>query len=540
MTDQNTPTLYDDIRYPARSFEYTHPNRLATVAALNGMTPAPIAHCRVLELGCGVCGNIIPMAYQNPESQFVGIDLSGEAIAAGQHRITALGLRNLSVHHLDILDINDQFGRFDYIIAHGVYSWVPAPVRQKILAISKQLLNSQGVSYISYNAHPFSHMRDMVRDMMLFHTREMTGSREKIDQARGIAKFITEGSDENSIHGRVMRAQNNRIEGIYDELLFHDDLNESAEAFLLHKFVEAAAQHGLQYLGDVDYDRQDMSKYSEVVRSILQTFPPEALMLRDQYQDFIEGVGFRRTLLCRDDVELRRTPPVDFVKWFFLSMPAKPVSENDNSENNKSKNDKSQNDKSEKLASEELNYSDLPPHKMLDSLPANNEMVVEGVSPLADPVLHCLRDAWPRSLTFNELTEGIFETLGPEVNVERRELVIEELCDLLARAARRGDIKLRFDRPSVSTIVSETPEASLVARLQSQAGEIVTNLLHSMVILENAMSRQFLIKVDGTRTIDELQAEVDRLSRSNPDGSPESPDVMSLLQKFAKSALLVR
>jgi len=53
----------------------------------------------------------------------------------GQKRIDALVLKNISLHHLDILDVGDQFGGFDYIIAHGVYSWVPTHVRQKILAI---------------------------------------------------------------------------------------------------------------------------------------------------------------------------------------------------------------------------------------------------------------------------------------------------------------------------------------------------------------------------------------------------------------------
>jgi SAM-dependent methyltransferase len=508
--NDSSPTLYDEVRYPARSFEYTHPNRLATIAALYGMTPAPIPNCRVLELGCGVGGNIVPMAYQNPKSQFVGIDLSGDAVSAGQKRIDALALRNISLHHLDILEVGDQLGSFDYIIAHGVYSWVPEHVRRKILAISKRLLNPHGVSYISYNAHPYSHMRDMVRDMMLFHTHHVSGSKEKIDQARAIAKFLTDASAEDTVYGQVMRAQNLRIEKLNNEVLFHDDLNASAEAFLLHRFVEDAEEHGLRYLGDVDFSRQDISNYSEVAISTLQSFPPEALVVRDQYQDFIEGSGFRRTLLCHEDVELTRLVADDFVKRFFLSAPMK------------AKNEDSQADGE------------------TDTFRGSYGTEVTAPTPLAKAASLCLGDAWPHSLTFDELAERTFARLGPAGQTGRSEAAIAELCTFVAGAARRGEIVFRFDRPHIVSVVGEMPEVSAVARAQSQAGEVVTNLLHSSVLVGNTMSGQLLASIDGTRTIEELQAETNRLNSISPEGTPEAPDVDDLLLKLAKTALLVR
>lgn len=504
--NDSSRTLYDEIRYPERSFEYTHPNRLATIAALYGMTPAPIQNCRVLELGCGVGGNIVPMAYQSPGSQYVGIDLSSDAIALGQKRIDALGLKNISLHHLDILDVADQFGSFDYIVAHGVYSWVPAPVRKKILAISKRLLNPQGVSYVSYNAHPYSHMRDMVRDMMLFHTQHIDDTKEKITQARAITKFLTDASAPKTVYGQVMRSQNARIEKINNELLFHDDLNTSAEAFLLHRFVGEAADHGLQYLGDAEFARQDISRYSEAVRSILLSFPGEAMTAREQYQDFIEGQGFRRTLLCRDDIDLRRAVDDYFLKGFFLSTPIKPS-------------------------------TDFVPAKEEAQAVEAGEDASVAVSNLLEKAAHnCLEEAWPRSLTFDELIEAVFA----RPQAERSEATVAELCALLADAARRGDIIFRLHRPDIVSVVSERPEVSPVARLQSEGGEIVTNLLHSMVVLDSAMSRRFLTKVDGTRTVEELQAEVDRLNSVSSDGVSEAPDVNDLLLKLVRSALLVR
>src|SRR5262245_44902640 len=120
---------YDEVPYPGFPFSQTHPGRLATLAALHGMVPASPARCRVRELGCGDGGNLIPLAYQYPHSFFLGVDLSARAIATGRDTITRLGLRNIELRALDIAEMTTESARFDYIVAHGVYSWVPPAVR---------------------------------------------------------------------------------------------------------------------------------------------------------------------------------------------------------------------------------------------------------------------------------------------------------------------------------------------------------------------------------------------------------------------------
>jgi len=274
------PTRYDEVYYPGHVYGLTHPNHLATIATVYGMQPAPVECCRVLELGCGVGGNLLPMAFQYPDSEFVGVDLSGVTIERGQNNIATLGLNNIKLLHCDIMNVDPSFGQFDYIIAHGVYSWVPPPVREKMMTIFKQNLSPRGICYVSYNAHPFSHLRDMARDMMRYHTRRLTGMKEKVGQARAILKFLSEGSKANTVHGAIMRDQYNRVLKSPDELLFHDDLDDGATAFLLHEVAEDAAQRGLQYLGDSDFSRRYLAGYSEEVRATLQHFPESEFMAR--------------------------------------------------------------------------------------------------------------------------------------------------------------------------------------------------------------------------------------------------------------------
>src|SRR5438876_840414 len=116
---------YDVVPYSSHPFMQSHPDRLATMATLFGMNPQPIEKCRVLELGCCSGGNLIPMADELPQSEFVGVDYSLRQVEDGRAVIEAVGLKNVVLHYQSIADVGDDFGQFDYIIAHGVFSWVP-------------------------------------------------------------------------------------------------------------------------------------------------------------------------------------------------------------------------------------------------------------------------------------------------------------------------------------------------------------------------------------------------------------------------------
>ena len=120
----NPANSYDAIPYPSLAFLQTHPDRLAVLATLFGMSPAPVENCRVLELACGNGANLIPMAYGLPRSEFLGVDLAALPVASAQQRIKQLGLKNIRIDATDLLEIGPASGKFDYLIAHGVYAWV--------------------------------------------------------------------------------------------------------------------------------------------------------------------------------------------------------------------------------------------------------------------------------------------------------------------------------------------------------------------------------------------------------------------------------
>jgi tRNA G46 methylase TrmB len=117
MPTSHSQNSYDEVPYDSKPFVQTHPDRLATLALLFGLSPPPITHCRVLELGCASGGNLIPMACTLFESEFVGVDLSGREIEMGRETVRALGLNNIVLKHASILDIDEGWGLFDTLSA---------------------------------------------------------------------------------------------------------------------------------------------------------------------------------------------------------------------------------------------------------------------------------------------------------------------------------------------------------------------------------------------------------------------------------------
>jgi SAM-dependent methyltransferase len=162
---------YDEVPYDSYPFAQSHPFRLATQARLFGMTPTHPRRARVLELGCASGGNLLPLAEVFPEATIVGLDASARQIEQGHEAIRVLGYKNIELRHANILDIDESLGTFDYIIAHGVYSWVPDDVQRKLLDICSKNLAEQGVAYVSYNTFPGWRLRGMIRDLMSYRAR---------------------------------------------------------------------------------------------------------------------------------------------------------------------------------------------------------------------------------------------------------------------------------------------------------------------------------------------------------------------------------
>lgn len=312
-------TSYDEVPYPSYPFAQTHPARLATIATLLGMRPAPVEHCRVLELGCAAGGNVIPLAESLPHSTFVGVDFSDRQIADGLRMVTALGLKNVELKRHDILEIDDGWGQFDYIICHGVYSWVPQDVRDKILAICKQNLAPQGVAYVSYNTSPGWNMRGTIRDIMCYHVAKLDNAQDKVRKAREILDFMSRSvSTKDNAYGMHLRQEVDILRKQTDSYLLHEHLEEINAPVYFFEFAAALIENGLQYLGEAD---PRMISAVDVGEEVMRTVRGlcENVIEIEQYLDFLRNRTFRQTLMCHAHVDVDRRISPRVVGSMFVS-----------------------------------------------------------------------------------------------------------------------------------------------------------------------------------------------------------------------------
>ncbi|HET7097343.1 MAG TPA: class I SAM-dependent methyltransferase [Casimicrobiaceae bacterium] len=494
---------YDEFPYVSFPFPQSHPDRLATIGWLFGMEPARVEACRVLEVGCASGGNLIPMAASLPDSQFIGVDFSPVQIERGAADVKALRLQNVELLAMDIMDFSEAQGEFDYIIAHGVYSWVPNAVQERLLEICARQLKPSGIAYVSYNTLPGWRMRSVVRDAMTYHTRGIAEPAKRVAQARAVLEFLAETvKDDTSAYGIALRTEADHLRKQADYYILHDHLEEVNEPLYFHQFIERAARHGLGYLGEANFVTMLGGGFSQRVNETLARVAPEILK-REQFIDFLRARTFRETLLVHRGVQLNRKISPDRVMALRIASRAKPV--------------RAQPD----LHSHTVEEFESPDGK------------VSTANRLTKAALLTLAECWPVSMGFNELDAAarVRAGLPGPSSLDQRGRLASEILQCFAA----GVLELHYARSPFVAVAGERPEGSALARLQAQRGNPATTLRHEHGTFHGDTLRLFLM-LDGTRTRFEIAALM-------WPGAPESntlPELDAALNHLARLALMVK
>jgi SAM-dependent methyltransferase len=154
------------------------PDWLDLAARLAGHVPPARGQSpsfRYLYLGSGQGMGLCLLAAANPDAEFLGIDLQGEHIAHAEALSAGAELRNVRFVQADFVDLAAawpaDFGTFDYVVLHGVYTWVSPFVQEAIVGCLAHAVRPDGLVYASYNTQPgwlgtmpFQHISRLIRD----------------------------------------------------------------------------------------------------------------------------------------------------------------------------------------------------------------------------------------------------------------------------------------------------------------------------------------------------------------------------------------
>jgi len=374
----------------------------------------------------------------------------------------------------DLRQIDESWGKFDYILCHGVYSWVPPEVQHEIMRISKENLAPDGVAHISYNVLPGWHFRGIVRDMMLYHTAQFDDPEEKLSQARAVLDFMAENCLQDTPYSNMLSRELELAREAEDGYLFHDHLETENNPIYFHEFCRRADKQGLQYLADICFADMLPQHLPEAARKTLANAP---LIKQEQYMDFLRNNTFRQSLLCHASLPINRALSPAVLDRFHLSF----------------------------------NYHQKPESAtfVLDD-DSNGRVEIRGRSietdsPAGKVALATLIDAWPRAITLEQLqrqTERKLVELGLISQAESEQLP-GALAHCMMQALANGMLEIFAHPPAFADSNVDHPMVSRLVREQAKLSPNVTTPHHRNVQLDEG-SRLLIQQLDGRQSRQEI------------------------------------
>ncbi|HEX4028956.1 MAG TPA: class I SAM-dependent methyltransferase [Terracidiphilus sp.] len=430
---------------------------MAAMAILHGLAPAPVERCRVLEIACGDGSNLIPMAYALPSSEFVGFDLAQSPIERGQARAAELGLSNLRLFQGDLLDAGQQLGPFDYIVAHGFYSWVPAAVRERLLAVCQELLTENGIAFISYNALPGGQVRTMLREMMLFSAADVDDPEGQVREGLDFLRVVCAGRAENDAFRAMLESQIERMAKRPVAATLHDEFGAVYYPVRVLDFAAHANRYGLQYVCEAELPPAKDPSYRADVQVSLDERAAGDFLKREQLLDYLRMRSFRQSLLCRTECAVQRDYPADSLQR--LSLASSATEERD---------------------------SDTGVSAFV--LPSGARMELNHPGFMA--LLRELTAAWPGAMPLQSL-EPQLESMGLPLAGDGKAWLI--------RLAIARMVEFRAWNPPVARQIGPQPRASACSRQEGRSLTQVATLLHLTIGIEDEKARYLLSLLDGSR-----------------------------------------
>ena len=465
---------YDALPYPGYSFPQSHPARLAAQATLRGLRPPLVETARVLELGSGDGGNVVPMAFGLPDAAFVGVDLNEKALARGRALARALNLTNVDLVQGDLEELTLD-GPFDYVVAHGVYSWVSPAARDNVLALAGAALSDHGVLYVSYNAKPGGHLRQIVRELMQFATRYETDPRRIVERARGAVRLVQQAQGPSDVYGVFLDEYLTKVLERSDAGVFHDDLEVYNEAVYLEQIVEHAGRHGLQYLADAEMRESSFGNLAPGVADALDALEPRTEVEQEQALDFLRVRMYRQTLFCRSDAPRNDLPEQSTLESLHAYSPLHP---------------------------EDANAS-LRDESLVQFV-GRHDARMKTDHPAVKQAFAALGEAWPGPRAIADLTRASDDP--------------DAVRQALLGGHTAGLVQLTSHAPAIASDPSGKPRVSALARAQADRGDVaVTNLKHERIPVADENGRALIKLCDGTRdraALHEAMPDDDRLDAS--------------------------
>jgi SAM-dependent methyltransferase len=460
-----TDNPYDRVPYATQPNRHARPDRLAAIGTLYGLQPAAASRCRVLEIGCGDGGHLLPLACLLPHSAFIGVDLAPGAIAKGRQAAKRIALTNVRFLHADIRALPPDLGVFDYVVAHGVYSWIARDAHDALLAAIAARLECDGMAFVSFDAMPGGHLRGMLRDLLRFHTEGIDDPLRRLAEARALLDLLTRETDGETPANIALRLELREAAARSDQALAHDDLAADHSPAYFHEFVAHAGSHGLAYVADAHPTVSAVTGLSPQTCATLERLDRLA---REQYLDFLRCRRFRQALVCRSERAL--SPTSDRIDPLHALLTGT-------------------------LASRIMAGQPWFPDAAAEALPDPARRVIDIVAA-----------GWPSPVPISQI-------------IDRTEAAPDDARALILGAHAAGLIDLVDGSLRAGSAAERYPFAPAHVREQAAAHEPIVNVYQQTIRLEAPGACSLVALLDGTRDVASLRNDWNARNGASCDGA---------------------
>lgn len=450
--------LYQSRAYPAMSHPSTDPAVTSVSAALAGLDVAPLAGASILEIGCASGHNLLPLAARWPQARFTGIDFSKHAIEEAREITRLTGMAHVNFIEADLLKFDPgNEVQYDYIIAHGVYSWVPKDVRQALLDFCAKHLSSQGVAFISYNTLPGWSLRKSIVEL----TRKLTSRSEPRNPEEILAQLAMATGDQHP-YSRHLNSVLLDMFGKGEDVLAFDDFGPINDPCTFLEFAEQASSFKLRYLGESQISDKVPSALTPDALEILHPLADDPLVFQ-QMVDVLTDRKFRSSILCRADAPIRDRVPTTAVLQFSIQSP---------------------------------HHLSHATGKTLLTNRSGNELA-RFDEPLAIALFETLAETKTQSVPIHEIIVHMAEKLNERID-------LPNLAHLILNSARKNLVSLRHEPVRFDAIPPAYPNLGPLRLIAAHKGWPIIDAYHTPCHLDDSRKQQLALAMDGNRKIDEL------------------------------------
>jgi SAM-dependent methyltransferase len=465
----DTLASYDELPYDSLPLPETQPDFLAAVAKLHGFDAPDPSRARILELGCAQGGNLIPLAWRWPGSDCVGVELSRVQAEAGTAFVQALGLSSVRILHGDLAALPDDLGEFDFIIAHGVFSWVPPAVQQALLEVCRRHLSPHGIAYVSFNVAAGWQALQPLRAALIERTSAELPAPQRHQQALHVLDALqAEWTDP------VLLKEIAYLKTAAPSYLFHEYLAEFNAPMPFSEFSAQLNKHGLRYVGEAG-PRRAVVELEDAWGLIPESMAGRWMDAEAALDDAL-AIRFRRALIAREDAPCAQPPQADALRdlAFYADL----------------------------RSDDEIDLGAPVEQRFLN--PAGNRFPV--TLPVMKAAAMALSAAYPGALDYATLQSAVAQVLAQyDASPEWDEA---EFRAALFQMTMLHGVMPTVAAGAVAVEPGERPRAHALARQQANSpGWVVSGARHVAIDLDPA-GRVLLGLLDGSRTVDELTAQM--------------------------------